>query len=417
MTALLDLRPDLGHPAVVVAGIHELLDSVDDVSAGGDHAETVVACERAIRRLEALKLRLVARAETRRAAQESGHATTSAWLAARTKSGSARCAREVRLAEALDAALPATADALAAGALSPAHANVIAEATSRLPRDLSAEKVAAVERRLVDKGRTLDPPQLRRAARRALEAVEPDTAVVDAHEDQQLHDEESAALSRTRLTWHDNGDGTLSGHFTVPTLAGSVLQRVIQSMTAPRRARPGATRAQAGDRRRDWSHEAGLALVELIEHLPTDRLHRKTAATVVVTLDLATLHDRLHAAGLDTGDLVSAAQARRLACSAGIVPAVLGGQSQPLDLGRSRRLFTEAQRVALGLHHTTCAADGCERPYAWCELHHRRPWSRGGRTDLADAVPLCGFHHRRIHDPDYDHRERPGGAVTFHRRT
>ena len=113
----------------------------------------------------------------------------------------------------------------------------------------------------------------------------------------------------------------------------------------------------------------------------------------------------------------AAADARRLACGAGLVPAVTGGASQPLDLGRGKRLFTETQRVALALRHSTCSADGCDRPYAWCELHHHDPWSHGGTTELANAVPLCGFHHRRIHDPRYHHRRTPGGALTFHRRT
>ena len=44
---------------------------------------------------------------------------------------------------------------------------------------------------------------------------------------------------------------------------------------------------------------------------------------------------------------------------------------------------------------------GCDRPYAWCELHHEDPWSHGGRTDLDLAVPLCGYHHRRMHDPRF----------------
>jgi hypothetical protein len=87
-----------------------------------------------------------------------------------------------------------------------------------------------------------------------------------------------------------------------------------------------------------------------------------------------------------------------------------------LDLGRASRLFTEVQRTALGLKHRTCAADGCERPFAWTELHHRDPWSQGGRTDLAEAVPLCHFHHQRIHDRDYEHRYESFG-ITFHRRT
>ena len=82
-------------------------------------------------------------------------------------------------------------------------------------------------------------------------------------------------------------------------------------------------------------------------------------------------------------------------------PAVLGGGSLPLDLGRADRFFTEAQRVALATVYTECAAVGCDRPYAWCELHHEDPWAQGGQTDLDSAVPLCGYHHRRMHDPRF----------------
>ena len=48
-----------------------------------------------------------------------------------------------------------------------------------------------------------------------------------------------------------------------------------------------------------------------------------------------------------TGDTLTAAQARRLACTAKLIPAVLGGDSIPLDLGRARRLFSPGQRKAL----------------------------------------------------------------------
>ncbi|QWZ07641.1 13E12 repeat family protein [Nocardioides panacis] len=69
-------------------------------------------------------------------------------------------------------------------------------------------------------------------------------------------------------------------------------------------------------------------------------------ATVVVTMTLEQLLSGLGAAGLDTGDRISAGAARRLACRAGLVPAVLGGASQVLDLGRTRRLHSRAQRLA-----------------------------------------------------------------------
>ncbi len=409
-----------GHPAAVVARVHAALDALGGVDLlEGEYADVVAECARARARLRAMELSLVAAAEKAKVPQRSGARNAGAWLARQTRSGQAQAARDARLATDLDRRLPVTAAALSAGEVSAEHASVIATATSKLPSGLTGDQRRTVERRLVDKAKRLDPQQLRRAARRALAAVEPDTSAVDAHEDGLLRDEEADALARTRLTLHDHGDGTTSGHFTVPTLAASVLRKVLDAMTSPRRGRLGAGEVQAGDQRvdRDPARDRGLAFTTLLEHLPTDRLHGKVAATVVVTLDLDTLRGRLRAAGLDTGDLVSATEARRLACNAGLVPAVLGGASQPLDLGRSRRLFTEAQRVAGATRHTSCAADGCQTPYAWCELHHRQPWSRGGQTDLDDMVPLCGFHHRRVHDPAFHHRRRPDGAVTFHRRT
>ncbi len=212
-------------------------------------------------------------------------------------------------------------------------------------------------------------------------------------------------------------------------MAAAILRKTVQQLASPRRfadraARGGATTAATqleAFREVDWSQRYGQALVELLEHLPTDRLSGKVAATVVVTVEHDRLKDQLGAAHLDTGDDLSASQARRLACNAGILPAVLSGQSLPLDLGRADRFYTEAQRVALATRYDTCAATGCDRPYAWSELHHQDPWARGGSTDLHLAVPLCGYHHRRIHDPSYAHRITTDAAgiktVTFTLRT
>lgn len=426
MTSL--LVPEVGR--LDVAGVRRIHDVIDDLQHPGGSAtvtidqydELLTEIDRAMRRLGSLKLQVVASADSDHVANRTGLADTTSWLATRTRTGAAQAAQQVRMANALvpsdDGASRPCATALASGLVSADHAQVIVRATEQLPDSLSADQVATVERELVAKAAQLAPDQLRRVARRALAAVEEDQAAVDRHEDALLRTEEEAALERTKLTWHDNGDGTTSGHFTVPTMAAAILTRTLQSMTAPRRARMGATHAQAGEplRRQDWAHQAGLAFVELLEHLPTDHLHSKVAATVVVTVDHGRLHAAVGAAGLDTGEALSAGDLRRLACGASILPAVLDGQSLPLDLGRSHRLFSESQRVALATRHRTCAADGCERPYAWCELHHRDPWSHGGTTNLADAVPLCGFHHRRIHDPNYEHA-RSATGITFTQRS
>jgi hypothetical protein len=414
MTSLLH-RPTA---SPLLAGLGALEDAVDRLqSAGaecwepGAYATVVQRIERVHRRLEAVKLKVLASADRSGAAADAGFTGTDAWAARHTTTPRAKAAREVRLATDLASGHDATAAALDAGLVSPAHAAVIVHATDRLPDGVSDQQRTQVETALVAKARRLDPDQLRREARRALEAIEPDPSVVDAHEDQLIRTEEEIARSKSRLTFHDNGDGTVTGHFTVPATTAAFLHKIVDTMTAPRRMQ--ASTGQGFD----WDHRRGLAFTEILEHLPTDHLHPKTAATVVVTIDHTVLHGALKAAGLDTGGTISAGEARRIACTAAIIPAVLGGRSIALDLGRESRLFTEAQRLAVSTRHRTCAADGCERPYAWCELHHHKPWATGGRTDLADAVPLCHRHHQWIHDTAYTHQRLPDGSLRFTRRT
>ena len=137
-----------------------------------------------------------------------------------------------------------------------------------------------------------------------------------------------------------------------------------------------------------------------------------------MTLDqlLADL-DAAGVATLDTGGRISAAEARRLACRAGIIPMVLGGRSQVLDLGRKRRFHTEGMRLAMGVRDGGCTAEGCEAPPGLCHAHHDAAWSAGGHTNLDTGRLLCPHHHRRLHDPSYEVTRLPSGKVQFHRRT
>lgn len=91
------------------------------------------------------------------------------------------------------------------------------------------------------------------------------------------------------------------------------------------------------------------------------------------------------------------ADIRRVACNADILPAVFGGESLPLDVGRARRLFAPAQRVALNARDRGCVFPGCTTPLAFCEAHHITPWSQGGQTNLDNGVLLCSYHHHYIH--------------------
>lgn len=255
--------------------------------------------------------------------------------------------------------------------------------------------------------------------------------LADRMEADQLATEEKSAEAESWFTLHDNGDGTFTGKFVVPELHGRLLQGALERLSAPRRmtkssapdgasvtvvdeSAPAAVGAACPWTR---SEQFALAFTELVEHLPSQGFGAGNAATLVVHLDHQHLLDGLAGATLDSGVRVSARQARRLACNAGIIPAVFDGDSVALDLGRSQRLHSFHQRLALSAAYDTCGIEGCERPFAWTEVHHPRWWSHGGGTDLDNAVPLCGFHHRRAHDGHWDLEQHADGPWRLHRRT
>jgi hypothetical protein len=163
----------------------------------------------------------------------------------------------------------------------------------------------------------------------------------------------------------------------------------------------------------------GQAFCALVEHLPVDGLPVTggSPVTVMVTLDWEKLRDDVGTATTSAGGETTPGQARRWACAHGILPVVLGGDSVPLDLGRTRRLFSPHQIRAHMVGHPVCQAEGCSIPSGWCDSHHATGWAAGGHTNLADLRLLCSHHHHRVHDPRYGHTWSPTGTVTFHRRT
>ncbi|WP_291383275.1 HNH endonuclease signature motif containing protein, partial [Demequina sp.] len=95
-----------------------------------------------------------------------------------------------------------------------------------------------------------------------------------------------------------------------------------------------------------------------------------------------------------------------LAGDAGVIPAVLGGDSEVLDLGRRKRIFTRAQRLALLERDGGCAK--CHAPPEHCEAHHIDWWDNGGTTDLANGVMLCTRCHHDIHRHGWNIRVQAG---------
>jgi len=83
-------------------------------------------------------------------------------------------------------------------------------------------------------------------------------------------------------------------------------------------------------------------------------------------------------------------------CEAELDILVTNPEGAVLALGRSTRLATRAQRLALAGRDRGCCFPSCTRPAPWTEAHHVTPWLAGGRTDLSNLCLLCPFHHRRF---------------------
>ncbi|HEX6367048.1 MAG TPA: DUF222 domain-containing protein [Agromyces sp.] len=173
-----------------------------------------------------------------------------------------------------------------------------------------------------------------------------------------------------------------------------------------RRRRPDGDTPPIFDDERSIPQLQAVALAAIARHTLgcSSTLAPLAKTTVVVRLDLDTLREGLGHASIDGIDEpISASVARRLSADAELIPAVFGGQCIPLDLGRSARLFSKAQRIALAERDGGCAA--CGQNIGYVEAHHIRWWEHdAGPTDLANGVMLCSFCHHRMHREDWEIR-------------
>jgi hypothetical protein len=282
--------------------------------------------------------------------------------------------------------LPETAAAVAEHAIGPADVAVIRSVLARIPAHLGSEQRAQAEAELARQARILDAGQLAVLGKRMLAYLDQDGRPPKEH--QQI---------RRHLHFHDrNGGYELSGW--LDREAAEIVRSALSPLAAPRPT----TEAEV-DLRTAPQRDAD-ALVELAQRaltngeLPTEGGERPQ---VVVTVSLPVLHGFIGSASLALGGPINAEIARRIACDAELIPAVLGSRSEPLDIGRASRTVPAAIRRAVILRDGGCAFPGCSIPARWCEFHHVIHWVDGGPTSLPNCVALCGRHHHSLHHTDW----------------
>ncbi|WP_104105702.1 HNH endonuclease signature motif containing protein [Nocardioides sp. 616] len=419
-------HPILGCAAVIDRALDEVA-ALDPMFMGVTaQREALLLLDRLTSRVTVLQTRVMAASGEVAAAE--GHRDVASWMTHRTRRDRDHHRRLQRLALDCDERWRDLGAALQTGAVNTDQGHVIARALGDLDRvladlaadarvappvtpDKRAEVLALAQAHLLEQAAVFGPRELARLGARILHVIAPH--LDEDAEGRRLADQDRHARRVTSLSTRDLGDGTTLVKARVPAHVATRLVTTLEAFTNPR-----GTAGDATGESVPCDLRLGHAFCSLLEGLDPSRLplHGGAATQLVITIDLSDLLKGLGVGTLAGGETISAAQARRLACTADLVPAVLGTKSEPLDLGRTARLFSPAQRKALALRDQQCRADGCTIPATWCEAHHLVPWSREGASDLDNALLLCSFHHHRIHDDRYLHQRLPNGDVRYSRR-
>ena len=96
------------------------------------------------------------------------------------------------------------------------------------------------------------------------------------------------------------------------------------------------------------------------------------------------------------GTPVSPDTVRELACDADIIPIVMNGKSEVLDIGRATRIWPKGIRKALQIEDGGCGWPECQMPLWVCRIDHLTYWFHGGvdqqeeRRAPLPVPPLAG---------------------------
>lgn len=364
-----------------------------------DLAEEISAALALRAQADAVLLARLAEAESRNLSARRGFRSLPAWLRATHRLAPGEASVLARTAVGLRDRVAATGAALAAGEISFGQARVIDVAIDTLSKDLPEAALVEGEQILLGQTGTQDPVGLAGIGERLFAVLDP-IGYQQAQENKLERAERSAYAERGFTLSPDTfGSGSLirgSGW----TGGDAIISAALDALAAPRPAdQAGPDLRSAAARRYDALHE----LCRRSLHSEPTGSGDGGKVQVRVTVPLEVLEHRLASAGsvLDTGQSLSAALARRLACDAQVIPIVLGTASQPLDVGTQQRCFTGARRIAVEERDGGCVMPGCSRPAAWCDVHHLVHWADGGPTAVDNGALACGEHHPLFETGDW----------------
>jgi hypothetical protein len=354
----------------------------------------------AINRMAAELTRTVRVADVVQAPEHDGLKTMTSWLRGQARLSPAAARQIIRNGRALEQ-LPAVSAGFADGQITAEQVGVIAVVTAPERVSAAAEQgvdLGEIDRVLAETAATRPYVQLGQVVHHYLSRLDPDGSEPDPTEGRSL------SLSK-------HSDGSLSIRGELDAVGGEKLQAALEAIVQA--ARP------KGDLR-TRAQQLGDALVQLADNalasgnLPTLRTVKPHVFVMIGIEDLMDPATGPGAATTGFGASISAARARWLACDGNVTRVVVGPESQPLDLGRSKRVVPPHLRRAVEVRDRHCVFAGCEAPSYWCDVHHVLEWVLDeGETNLENSALLCERHHTKVHHGFRVERQADGRWRTY----
>ena len=291
-----------------------------------------------------------------------------------------------------------------AGDLSVAEAAAITSGLGTPSADVSPDDLHDAARLLVDAAHApgVTPEALNRTARRTREQLESAT----------ITDLEEHRRAKRSLTWVELPDGTTKLTAILDPESAAIVTSAIDTVLSPRRGGPrfvdhsdSAQRAALEGDPRTGPQLALDTLVDIVllaeraagSELDPERIFGTTSPAVRVHVTADALVTGLGSGWIEgQTSAISAHTVARTVCTSGLLPILFQG-NQPIDVGRTHRLHSVRQRIALAAQWGGCAWHGCSRPPAMTEIHHMTAYD-GRNTTLRNGIPLCRFHHLQLHN-------------------
>ena len=290
------------------------------------------------------------------------------------------------------------AAAVTAGTLSLDAADVIRAGLGVPTEDVTATDLFAAASTLLRNAPSLTLEQLAADARNARAELDLDL----------VRDREQALRERRSLRFSQQLDGMTRVTGLLDPESAAIIVTAADAVLAPRRGPrfvdPDAAAAAAELVRDQRTNDQLLAdafvdLIRMATLVDDGAVLGKRRPVVQIHVVDRDLNSRRGLGRIDgQTEPISIETIERNLCDTGATTITFDHTGTALDVGREHRTFTPRQRIALAARDGGCRMPNCDCPPSWTEAHHINPWSEGGKTDLADGILLCRFHHMLIHN-------------------